>query len=104
MAQLVLAHPSPKAEMSVNQIKVLGSQPEPYLGLDFRHITSKGKLRHIKEAPKIRVAMNGVTFPATKEKQGPGENATSATSLDRNGSKPDTRQNYLGFFIINLKN
>lgn len=48
MAQLVLAHLSPKVEMSVNQIKVFGSQPEPYLGLDFCHITSKGKLHHIK--------------------------------------------------------
>lgn len=48
MAQLGLAHPSPKVEMSVNQIRVFGSQPEPYLGLDFSHVTSKWKIRHIK--------------------------------------------------------
>lgn len=48
MAQLIQAHPSPKVEMFVNQIKVFGSQPEPYLGLDFCHVTSKWKLHHIK--------------------------------------------------------
>lgn len=102
MAQLILAHPPPKVEMSVNQIKVFGSQPEPHLGLDFCQATSKWKISRVKPLrnPEVRVGMNGVTFPATTEKRRPGEDATSATSLDRKGRH---QAELLGVFIINLK-
>lgn len=39
VAHLVLGHPSPE---------VLSEQPEPFLGLDFCHLTSKWEFHHMK--------------------------------------------------------
>lgn len=84
VTRLVLAHPYPEGRDVGTGLNLISPQPKPSLGLTSATQPPNGSST-LYEAPRTRVAMNGSTFLMTTEKQGPGTDATSATSFKRNG-------------------